>query len=227
MSVLDFLHLGSSLSLRAFARLGSSVSLFGAGQLRFGDSKIQYSSSLPTASGGTASGLEVILGSTRALSASTVGGTLHGMWASDSIITSSDRRLKRDIEPVSVQLQREFAAAGRDLGADDSLGWLLRELRPVAYKFSRGPESKYTRYGFIADEVQALLPDLARELPSQPGSGTERFAGLVYTDLIAVLVAQLQAHEARFATHEARFETHEDRIARLEAQVRALEARCP
>lgn len=106
----------------------------------------------------------------------------------------------------------------------------FRALRPVAYRFARGPESKYQRYGFIADEVQALLPDLTRELPGtgQPESEPP-ISGLVYTDLIAVLVAQLQAHEARFTAHEARIAGLEadDRIARLEARVADLEARCP
>ena len=34
MSVLDFVHLGSSLSLRQFARLGSTIALFGASRTR-------------------------------------------------------------------------------------------------------------------------------------------------------------------------------------------------
>ena len=36
---------------------------------------------------------------------------------------------------------------------EDSLSWILRALRPVAYRFKRGAEAKYQRFGFIADEV--------------------------------------------------------------------------
>ena len=42
------------------------------------------------------------------------------------------------------------------------VAWALRELRPVAYRFRAGAEAKYTRFGFIADELERVLPELVR-----------------------------------------------------------------
>merc|ERR1719282_1034625 len=111
----------------------------------------------------------------RGLTVTNVGGTLHGAWSSEATVTTSDRRLKKNIEP----LYRTIAMQARDRwnrkgGAPDSLiqtddtdrtslstqssadsatamgrqqpiGWLLRELRPVSFYLKRGPEAKYLR----------------------------------------------------------------------------------
>jgi hypothetical protein len=211
--------------------------------MMIGDSYLKYDS-----------GLNVYVGSTsatRGLSVTSTGGTLHGAWVSDVQVAASDRRLKRDIMPVDEAVSA-LGVAPADV-SESSLSWVMRALRPVAYHFKRGVESKYQRYGFIADEVAQLLPDIAR--PLDPTQKDDPIVGLVYSDLIALLVAQLQRHDARLAAVEvaqpppdrmARLEetvailqrqvaerAESDRVARLEAmvaalqkQVRDLESRC-
>jgi hypothetical protein len=191
LSVLDFLHLGSSLSLRSFCRMGSITSLSDSGVAYLGNSYLRYNS-----------GIDAYVGGNRALSMSSGGGVLHGSWSSEATVTTSDRRLKRDIQPVEEAVRELHASrAGSKEPEDASLSWLLRALRPVAYRFKRGSEAKYQRFGFIADEVAALMPDLARPLDPRDTS-TDPVSGLVYSDLIALLVAQVQRLESRLDSLE-------------------------
>ena len=42
---------------------------------------------------------------------------------------------------------------------------LLKQLRPVSFNFKNSAEAKQLRFGFIADEVEAVLPQVVRDLP--------------------------------------------------------------
>jgi hypothetical protein len=89
MSVLDFVHVGSSLSMRSMARLGSTIQTY---------SKIEFSSSnyyIQEDSGNSL--VKFVAGGNRGLSLTSTGGTLHGVWSSDGTIQTSDRRLKENI----------------------------------------------------------------------------------------------------------------------------------
>ncbi|CAK9010054.1 unnamed protein product, partial [Durusdinium trenchii] len=46
----------------------------------------------------------------------------------------------------------------------EGVSWVLRQLRPVSFKFKNGPEAKYSRYGFIAQELQEVLPSVVRSV---------------------------------------------------------------
>jgi hypothetical protein len=104
---------------------------------------------------------------------------LHGQWHVDSPISSSDRRLKKDIRPIDDDFAR------------GDLDWVLRELRPVSYQFINGSESKYTRFGFVADELKEILPDVVREDVSRDASTGAQYQGVIYQDLIAVQIFAL------------------------------------
>ncbi|OLP93749.1 hypothetical protein AK812_SmicGene24293 [Symbiodinium microadriaticum] len=87
---------------------------------------------------------------------------LHGTWTYPSSGTvNSDRRLKTEITP------------------------LRRQLRPVSYSFKAGSESKYMRFGFIADELETTVPQLVRS------GGLEN----AKKDLIALLTAAGQSQQ--------------------------------
>jgi hypothetical protein len=187
MSVLDFLHLGSSLSLRSFGRMGSSISVIG--NLNVGGDTTLYSS-----------------GSARALSTDTAGGTLHGIWSSDNVVSASDRRLKRDILPLDeairsqmrnvdgVEADRANLASDGAPGSAHAVSWLLRELRPVSFTFRRGPESKFARYGFVAQELERVLPSVVRE--------KDDYKHVQYQDLIALLTLTAKAQQERLDSLE-------------------------
>jgi len=189
MSVLDFLHLGSSLSLRSFLRAGSSVST--AGVLAFGatNTYMRYNS-----------GIDTVVAGNRGLSVSSTGGTLHGVWSSDNVISASDRRLKKDIIPlhetIKAEMDRAELASASDVGekkegseSAQAVSWLLRELRPVSFTFRRGPESKLARYGFIAQELERTLPSVVRE--------KDDYKHVLYQDLIALLTLTAQSQQER------------------------------
>merc|ERR1719387_2569440 len=165
------------------------------------------------------SGIEMTVSGARALTATSTGGTLHGAWNVDNIISTSDKRLKRDIEPLGHALAKE-AGSTDALNSDTSISWVLRELRPVAYRFNRGSEAKYMRLGFIAQELESVLPMLTRPISDAPGD--EAFKGVVITDLIAVLVSHAQSTQRVLDAHVLALQSLRQRVADLEAKLGSL-----
>merc|ERR1719487_3202172 len=160
----------------------------------------------------------------RALALTGTGGTLHGVWSADVSLTLSDRRVKTDVEPIATTLQRAFNRAEPEAAADDlteakSASWVLRELRPVSFRLKTGPEAKYVKFGFIAQELERLFPDMVRTDP-QPG-----VQQVIYQDLLAVLTMFAQAQEARQKTLEAQVAAQQRLIEELQAAVRELSER--
>ena len=101
----------------------------------------------------------------------------------------SDRRLKREVSPLET--------AGS-----------VAALRPVSFRWS--PGSNERRYGFLADELGAVLPDIVRTFDN----GKQ---GIVYQDLIAVLAAELQAQQAEQRATARRVESIEPKASGLQA----------
>eukprot|EP00425_Heterocapsa_triquetra_P017999 CAMPEP_0195141748 /NCGR_PEP_ID=MMETSP0448-20130528/163487_1 /TAXON_ID=66468 /ORGANISM="Heterocapsa triquestra, Strain CCMP 448" /LENGTH=347 /DNA_ID=CAMNT_0040180137 /DNA_START=80 /DNA_END=1123 /DNA_ORIENTATION=+ len=199
LSIMDFVHFGSSVSLRSFVRLGSALSVLGK-QVHLGDASTYFRYD------NTNSQYEFKVDGGRSMTITNAGGQLHGTWQSDSAVTSSDRRLKTSIEPLYKAISKEVSkdisgslaqakavtgaarpkapsTAGTEHG--DAVGWVLRELRPVSFKFKSGPEAKYARYGFVAQELQQVLPAVVR------GTGEEHLK-VAYQDLIALLTLAAQ-----------------------------------
>jgi len=65
-------------------------------------------------------------------------------------------------------------------------------MRPVSYHFRKGPESKFMRFGFIADEMEKIVPSVVRTTPSAELKDKK---GIVYADLIALLAAATQSQQ--------------------------------
>jgi len=271
VSVMCFGHMGSSLSLRSFARFGSTLSVFGA--VRVGNTlsclhNLLLGSGLHF--GGTStyiayhtgsSELRFHAGGAKRMSLTTTGGSLHGTWSSESIISASDRRLKHKVEPLYRALAGRMnpvpapppapaespsstslfggasaqppAAAGSTLSRSQSeharksgatVDWLLRELRPVSFKFREGAEAKGTRYGFVAQEVEKILPEMVRE--------KDQTKFVVYQDMVAVLTLASQVQQERLASSEERarvrsavLDKQAQRMSKLQRGVAALNAR--
>merc|ERR1712039_974045 len=106
------------------------------------------------------------------------GGILHGSWNVESNLITSDRRLKTNIMPLQRTLRdviapkaekkvatpsqlRSSSHSQASPGSDGAL-WLLRQLRPVSYSFRKGVDSKSMRFGFIADELETVVPEVVR-----------------------------------------------------------------
>jgi len=255
LSVLDVVKLGSSLSLRSFARMGSALSVFDFAHLgsslsirgiaRFGD-KIQACSKLVFTSPNnyiletdSDSKVGFYVNNERGMSISDSGGTLHGTWTADGTISTSDRTLKENIKPLQETLrqqafwkdkdkQKKSASISPAIGAPGAkeptvASWLLRQLRPVSYNFKKGGEAKYLRFGFIADEMEQILPQVVHELPNQPepeigpdGEKAPPKKGIVYTDLIAVLTTVVKDFNMQLKGLQSRMTTAEQELAHLD-----------
>jgi hypothetical protein len=206
MSVLDFLHLGSTMSLRSFARIGDYVSITGALKVT-GAITAKYN------------------GGSVGLSTSSTGGNLHGIWSSDNVVSASDRRLKRDILPLDETIRAQMrkarpdavAQTSADAGSESSqaVSWLLRELRPVSFTFRRGPESKFTRYGFVAQELERVLPTVVRE--------KDDYKHVQYQDVIALLTLTAQSQQDRLDSLEREVLLEQQQRKLLQARLEKLE----
>jgi len=112
--------------------------------------------------------------------------------------TSTEKEPKAPGGQVETQVpastMRTSLGIGRGGASEKSDGalWLLRQLRPVSYSFRKGMDSKFMRFGFIADELENVIPEVVR----RPGDRevTDQKA-VVYQDLIALLAAAAQSQQ--------------------------------
>lgn len=246
LSVIDFSTLGSAMSVRSFYRLGSRLSVFTG--VRFGSSLsvldfVNLGNTLSvstirtvTISDGTqdtylkfaSTTLELYAGTQKGLTVTANGGNFHGAWAAEATITTSDRRLKRNIEP----LYRTMADRARDRWSsssaaatsatkpkDQPVNWLLRELRPVSFHLKRGAEAKYLKFGFIAQELETVFPNLVRTL------GDDQTKAVASQDLIAVLMLAAQNLQKELEGYKAEMLSRRERLERMERAV--MRARPP
>jgi len=166
---------------------------------------------------------------------SNTGGQLHGTWISNTPVTVSDKRLKTNVKELSRTIATRRAkeegsnAAGRSLseGAaseEGSFQWLLRQLRPVSYNFKAGSEAKNVRFGFVAQEIEKILPEVIREFPNKDGKvEDEEFKktpkkGIVYPDLIAVFTGMLQEFNGELKALGSRVQAAETELDRLDEE---------
>merc|ERR1712070_447463 len=81
--------------------------------------------------------------------------------------------------------------------------WVLRELRPVSFAFKKGAEAKAdtkeSRWGFVAQELERVLPGLVRS----EGEGPK---AIIYQDLVAVLTLSAQTLQERASKQRSRIE---------------------
>merc|ERR1719213_1222762 len=124
------------------------------------------------------------------------------------------QRTLRDVIAPRGEKKAAVAAPVSGGASGDGALWLLRQLRPVSYSFRKGQDSKNMRFGFIADELESVVPEVIR----RPGDRevTDQKA-VVYQDLIALLAAASQSQQKVI-------EQQQDRVSQLEAtQYRMME----
>lgn len=190
------------------SRIGDGAELYTAG------TRIDFAYSAPTPAN---TKMDFYVANVHTMSMKSTISTLHGIWEADATITTSDRRLKTSIEPLYRTIAARAKARWSETRADappgdtkrtnllsspviapsgkqqeGGIGWLLRELRPVSFKLKSGPEAKYLKFGFIAQELETIFPNLVRNIGGEEGKeeGTKAIAS---QDLIAVLTLALQS----------------------------------
>lgn len=154
--------------------------------------------------------LMLYYGGCRPLTLNDEGGTLHGWWGTMSMaVTSSDRRLKDNIQPVFETLRSRHPLIAAQAGDGGSVvGAFLDRIRPVSYNLRPdSPAGDHVRFGFIADEMFDVLPEITRVAKTK-----ERTMGILYEDLISVLTARMQDMFSEMALATARMQSVESRI---------------
>jgi hypothetical protein len=206
------------MSMRALARLGATLSIAGNVRIGSGDSDGEKVIQLGTGANGAGNTyldydtdhvLTLRVNNARSATFESDGGILHGSWNVEAAIVTSDRRLKTNIEPLQRTLREVVASTsekkapagtqvttgsqGSSVAKGDGALWLLRQLRPVSYSFRKGADSKHMRFGFIADELESVVPQVVR----RPGDRevTDQKA-VVYQDLIALLASASQSQQS-------------------------------
>jgi len=181
--------------------------------------------------------MNVYVGGYNSITFTSSGGTLHGSWTSQNTISTSDRRLKKDIIPLQRtlksimpgQMQTTETKALRgasskepasDFPADGAL-WMLRQLRPVSYTFRKGSDSKYMRFGFIADELESVVPQVVRSVDGTQ-DGLKDAKGVVYQDIIALLASAAQSQQLIIEQQQKRMEELKDFASQLKGELQKL-----
>jgi hypothetical protein len=89
-------------------------------------------------------------------------------------------------------------------------GLELREVRPVSYYMKKDVESKNLAFGFIAQELAEVYPNLVKRL----GDGT---LAVAYTDILAILTLSVQQKMLSMDNVETRLGLVADKIVRRQA----------
>jgi hypothetical protein len=125
------------------------------------------------------------------------------IYASDSIISAvfagvSDIRLKQDVE-------------SSDKGLD-----AVMELNPVSYRLISNADNEKKSYGFIAQEVEKVIPDVI-------GTRHDGMKIMNYNDLISVLTKAIQEQQAIIKTQTNEIEQLKALISDLSNRLTILE----
>ena len=124
-----------------------------------------------------------------------------GVWTNGAVDTSSDRRLKKKISQIG-----------------NATGVVLA-LRPVSYLWRDAARDNRTHYGFIAQEVEEIIPDIVKT------NEETDLKSMAYSELIAVIVKAQQAQMQEIEL--LRTELERERVLRraIEERLKALETR--
>lgn len=115
----------------------------------------------------------------------TLVGQITASTTATAYVTSSDYRLKENIEPVADGITR------------------LKQLNPSRFNFIADPDT--TVDGFIAHEVQAVVPEaITGEKDAEDDDGNPIYQGIDQSKLVPLLTAALQEAIAKIETLEAK-----------------------
>lgn len=126
------------------------------------------------------------------------------------LISVSDRRTKKDIQPITGSLAR------------------LMELSPTAFRYKAAEAGSPLNFGFIAQEVEEVYPDLVLE---QNGLKTLASNSLIAINTQAIQElkkekdAEVKALESENVELKAKLAAQEKRLAALEAKDKARDAK--
>lgn len=83
----------------------------------------------------------------------------------------------------------------------------------MSFNLKRGPEAKYLKFGFVAQELETVFPNLVRTI------GEDDTKQVAHQDLIAVLTLALQTLQKELEEHRRELAEQRARVERLESIV--------
>lgn len=135
------------------------------------------------------------------------------VWAVDGTINTSDRRLKKDIQPINY-------------GLND-----LMKLNPVSFLWDQEGMDRERRLGFIAQELQPVLKEVVRteELVSDAVTKQDSWKpttrlGVAYTEIIPVTVKAIQEQQQIIQQQAKEIENLKAELASLKNDVQTIKA---
>jgi acyl-[acyl carrier protein]--UDP-N-acetylglucosamine O-acyltransferase len=238
LSLRSFARFGSQMSVKDDVKVGGSPRLFGTttqlyldgstGQtyIKFDGTTVEvYNQNNKrlsvTTSGGTLHGTwssdAALTSSDRRLKTTIepLYRTIAERWPGSQTATTSSQALPAGPVPGPARRQSAESNLGRT-PSKSAMSWLLRELRPVSFYLKRGTESKKgpdpadMKFGFIAQEVEGVLPNLVKE------TGEAKTKMIAYQDFIAILTLTAQTHQDELAELRALVKTQQQQIDRIE-----------
>lgn len=130
------------------------------------------------------------------------------VWAVDGTINTSDRRLKKDIQPINYGLTE------------------LMQLNPVSFLWNQEGMDRERRLGFIAQELQPILKEVVRteEIVSDPTTKKDSWApttrlGVAYTEIIPVAVKAIQEQQVIIEAQKAEIQKLQSELAAMRSSV--------
>lgn len=148
--------------------------------------------------GKTISGVEVIESGTHlrpsnddAYSLGSINFRWSEVFARVGVINTSDRRAKKDIQPLTYGLNE------------------ILKLRPVDFLWKEDDTNQKT-IGLIAQEVKEIIPEVIKE-----SSNTEDLLGIKYSDLVPVLIQSTQDQQVIINTLQTQISDLEKQVGKL------------
>merc|ERR1712159_642529 len=122
-----------------------------------------------------------------------------------ALIHQTTASKKLDAMKSDVREEAIFNKLSKKEQDGEALLTLLRELRPVSFHYKKSAESKYSRFGFIAQEIEKVLPNMVH-------TDSEGMKSLYQNDLVAVLTLGLQSLDQRLLRIDGKISTLKEKI---------------
>ena len=110
-------------------------------------------------------------------------------------VNASDRRLKKNVQYLNSELES------------------LLQLRPATYQYKKQKDNEM-QFGFIAQEVQEIYPDLVSVVNEE---SEDKMLGINYEEFIPLLVMGIQEQQAIIEEKEVEIEALKARLNKIEA----------
>jgi len=213
-----------------FQKVDDSGSTGDSGSIAYGDSGFEFRDA--GTSFMSASTASMVLNSSTVRFNGDV--SFHGQVVAD-LLTQSDRHLKKDIRSLREEVRKH--QVGQPVEDPASVkgnpSWILRQLRPVSYRFKNNEakgmaagDSNKMRYGFIADELQEIIPSVVRTVTK---GEADPIKAVMYQDLIALTIAAQQTQESKLRLQEERTQEHsaefDAKLNKTSAELNKLDAK--